>query len=280
MNPSEDLKVVLMANPTMYYDLEQVRCVRLLENMALSGNYSVIYLDVPALLGMVYDDYIKGENNVSLDDLHQFPEYDKRWYMERDKIFRFMECLKWINTKLSKKISIRGISYEFTELLFPIGDKYSKQKELVDRFLTIQFEHDRRTHHADYVEFNEYLEKNEAQLKKDIGDSYDIYKRIVERRLANENKTYDKMSDYDYHKFEDFMYSYSKQDADEKAIVYLGPIQMRKEAGVTSFRLLFENEFSTNQYVVYNILDDPDHSQIQNLEYEQWKSTTGGGTPQ
>ena len=267
LNPQENLRIVCLVNPTMYYHAEHYFMIWLLENMAKTGRYSNIYLDIPALLGMAYDDYIKGKNNVSLDDVAQFYAYDQMLYMTHDDVLRFLSCLKGINATLKQKVSIKGLNYGFDETLYPLAKIYGKQRVLIEKLtkMTTGMSDEQSIRNAN-KDFNNFLIKNESLLRKDINDGYDIFKRISDLMQIHQSKNLTRKSEQELILFDNFSYLYAKQKEGERSIIYLGPFQMRKEPMITSFRTLLEDKLPQEQYIVYNYLDDDNHERIISCE--------------
>lgn len=253
MSPTDSLHFVLISNPTRQYMEESMWTMWLIENMIRTGNYSTLYLDIDALTAMLFDDYIKGLNDISLETVN-LCMVENEIHMSMSDISRFLADIKEYNMETDHQVTIRGMNYSFDEFSMGFYPRvYKGEKQLYDYLKdylscpTEELEHN----------ISDYLTSNEAKLRQVLGDKqYDIYRHISDIFL--EHRDGRGLKDWETYKFEDFLYSLEADAADAIAIIFLGPYQMRMEQGITSFRTLMEQKYSPCQYYVYSLLDEPD----------------------
>ena len=253
MSPTDSLRFVIISNPTRQYMEESMWTMWLIENMIRTGNYTTLYLDIDALSAALLDDYIKGLNGISLETVH-LCALENELHMSMSEFCSFLADLKEYNMETDHQVTIRGMNYTFDELSMGIYPRvYKGEKQLYDyleAYLscpTDELEH----------KISDYLTSNESKLRQVLGDKqYAIYRHISDIFLEHRNGR--GLKDWETYKFEDFLCSLDADASDAKAILFLGPYQMRKEKDITSFRTLMEQKFSPYQYFVYSLLDEPD----------------------
>lgn len=264
MSPTDSLQFVLVSNPTRQYMAESMWTMWLIENMIRTGHYSSLYLDIDAPTAMLFDDYINGQNGISLETVNLCYVEDKL-HMSMSRFCDFLADLKEYNMETNHRVTLRGMTYSFDEFAMGLYPRvYKGDNHLYDYLRAYMSVPTEELEHK----ISDYLTSNERRLKQILGDKqYDMYKRISDIFLSHRYGS--GFNEWETFKFADFLYSLHADAADAKAIIFLGPYQMRTERGITSFRTLLEQKFSPSQYIVYSLLDEPDQK---NRRVERHKS--------
>ena len=253
LSPTTDLKYAFLVNPTMYYSTWQNYTLSLIENMVWTNKYATIYLDVPELFGMVYDDYINSSHDVDIEYVCQFIMEDQLEMLE-SKFVDFLTRMKEYNSISGRRIAIRGLRCNFSNAeISLLPHKYPEQKTMVDYMIRLSFGNVAQwTKNAE--ELAAYIKNNEDKLRKQMGYRYNLYLHIYNEIQHSLNKKRIKRSGsltYDA-----LMYLQSVDEANGRSIALLGPFQMRLEPGIDTFRSIIQHNLDAKSYIIYNIVDD------------------------
>ena len=257
LSPNEELKIACVANPTLYYNAEHYWTLSLIEKMIATGNYTTLYLDIPVVEAMMFDDYVKGNNNVTMNtiiDNYNF-NIDDRLYMRQEDLLYLLANIKGYNMSSDRNVSVIGLWYNVDEIEVEVFSRVYKQHTVICNFLSKSREAFTEEQIKEIgQDFEKYLQKNEKTIRKEESSKYDLYIRIahsMKQQLCD-----DDLVTYDKRMFENFLYLESHNTPNSKAILLLGPYQMKHEKNKCSFRELMEHQFTSSQYLIYNILEE------------------------
>ncbi|MCR4835064.1 MAG: hypothetical protein K5899_01580 [Bacteroidaceae bacterium] len=257
MSPEENLKVVGIANPTLYYNAEHYWTLTLIEKMIATGKYNSLFLDIPVVEAMMFDDYVKGTNNVSLKKLVDNYNYsvNNMLYLNTDDIIDLLAHVKEHNLATEKKVSIYGLWYGVGEMGVEIFTHVYKDLSGIGGYLIKNREaYTEEQIHAIGKELDNYLCDNERNIREKNGKKFDLFKRIA--YMMQHEYSIGNIETSDTRMFENFLFAHSLESSDSKSIVFLGPYQTRLEKDRVSFRKLLVQKFPDSQFLFYNILDE------------------------
>ena len=250
MAPDSELRMVLIANPTQRYQTSAIKTRWLIENMIATGKYETLYLDIPAWMAMIYNDYVNSQNGITLKEVGLIAS-SHELYMSDSDVMQWLARLKeLVSEGKQDRLRVCGLNYTIDEVALGILPSiYKAHTKIMEQFVR---EWNNPTDDG-RQQLVEYIDRNQAELCRDIGeDAYGMYKRAAELKMLDWRQ---KGISGDAIRLENFMYTQQARPQDSICIIFLGPYEVRMEEGTSSFRKMVEQNFSHQQFLVFNLID-------------------------